>query len=203
MRANVIAIIRRATTFLRWLFSAEQLPSPSAISLGASAQRQGFAAWLFTGDELANATCGPSATRHRRNWLRWVLSSGQLPPPPDKPPVLPACPYSFWGRLLGGEELRESNVDCILTSAHPAIPPTGGEDSSGAFLGEKSRTPRVGFFRWLFSPDVCQRFEESPRRVSRGFWRWVFSSESFPCVEEPPRPRPKGFWHWVASPDRL
>ena len=203
MGVKVIAILQGATAFLRWLLSAEHLPASPSDTLGASSRHRGFAAWLFAGDKLAEASCGPSAARRRRSWLRWVLSPGQLPTAPDKPRVLAAGPHFFWGWLLGGEELRECNLKCVLTPPHPALSPSGGEEFSDALLEEKSRAPRVGFLRWLLSPDVCPRFEASPHGPSEGFWRWALSSETCPCVEEPPRPRPKGFWHWVVSPGRL
>ena len=203
MRPKMIAILRGTTAFVRWLLSGEHLPAPPADTLGASSRRGGFTAWFFAGDELAEASCGPSAARRRRSWLRWVLSPGQLPTTSDKPRELAAGSHLFWGWLLGGEELRECSFERVLTPPHPALSASGGENFSDAFLGEKPRAPRADFLRWLLSPDVCPQFEESPRRQSEGFWRSALSSETCPRVEEPPRPRPKGFWHRVVSPERL
>ncbi len=202
MGAKVIAILRGATAFLQWLFSAEHLSAAPTDTLGESSRRRGFAAWLFADDRLAEASCGPSAAR-RRNWLRWVLSPGQLPTAPDKPRVLAAGHHFFWGWLLGGEDLRECISECVLTPPHPALSLSVREEFSDAPLGEKLGAPRAGFFRWLLSPDVCPHFEESPRRRSGGFWYWALSSETCPCVKEPSCPPPKGFWYGVVSSERL
>lgn len=203
MGAKVIAILRRARGVLQWLLSAEHLSAAPADTLGANSRRGGLATWLFACDKLAETSCGPSAARRRRSWLRWVLSSEQLPTASEKPRVLAAGPHFFWGWLFGGEELREHNLECALIPPHPAPSRSGGEEFSDARLGEKSQAPRMGFLLWLLSPDVCQQVEESPRRQSKGFWRWALSSEMCPCIEGPTRLRPKGFWHWVVSPGRL
>jgi len=203
LRAKVIAILRRATGVLQWLLSVDHLPAPSTDASGASSRRGGFAMWLFAGDKLAEASCSPLEVVLHRSWLRWVLSPGHLPSTPDKPPVHTAGPRSFRAWLSSEEELRECNLECVLTPPHPTLSPREREEFSDALWAEKLPAPRVGFLRWLLSPDVCLQFAESPRRQSEGFWRSVLSSETCPCVEEPSRPRPKGFWHRVVSSERL
>ena len=218
MRAKVIAILRGATAFLRWLLSAEHLPAPSADALGASSRRRGFAAWLFAGDEIADTSCGPAAARHRRSWLRWVLSPGQLPAASDKPNTPAVRPTSFWGWLLGGEELRECNLREKLlaprvgflrwlfsTTPYPESRPTPRQ--RGTFLdwiAAADSCPQLsapvtrghaGFLRWLLLSDVCPQSEEPPRRHSEGFWRLVLSPGSCPRVEEPPRRLRKKLGH--------
>lgn len=182
MRAKVIAILRGATAFLQWLFSAEHLPAPSADTLGASSRRGGFAAWLFSAEELSAVSCSPAGAKRRRSRLGWVLSPEHLPTASDKPNAPAVQPNSFWGWLLGGEELCECDLERVLTPPHPALSRSEEEEFSDALLGEKSRAPRVSFLRWLLSPDVCQRFEEPPRRQSEGFWRWVLCPGQLPTA---------------------
>jgi len=203
MRTKVIVILRGAVAFLRWLFSAEHLPASSAGTLGASSRQSGFARRLFAGETLAVVSCSLAGTKRRPSWLRWVLSPERLPTASDQPNAPAARPSSSWGWLFGREELTECNVECVPTHPHAALSPAGGKEFSDTDSGMKARAPRVGIYRWLLSPDVCQRLEEPPRRQSEGFWRWVLSPETCPCMEEPPRLRPKGFWHWVVSPGRL
>jgi|CXWL01.1.fsa_nt_gi hypothetical protein len=210
MYAKVIAILRGATATLRWLWSAEHLPALSADALGASSRRGGFAAWLFAGDGLTDSSCEPTTAKRRQSWLRWVLSPEQLPAASDNPSAPAVLPNSYWGWLLGGEELRESKPReksrasraGFLHRLHSATPlpeslPTTRQhgrildrivaaDSCPQLPAPVSRD-HAGFLRWLFSPDVCSQFKESPCRHSEGFWRWVFSPGSCPRVEEPPR----------------
>jgi hypothetical protein len=218
MRAKVIAILGRATAFLRWLISAEHLPAPSADALGVNSRRGGFAARLFAGDELADASCGPAAARSRRSWLQWILSPGQLPAVSDRPSGPAVRPNFFWGWLLVEEELRECNLReesraprvgflrwLLSTTPCPESRPTprqrgtllnwiAAADSCPQLSAPVSRG-HAGFLRWLLSPDVCSQFEEPPRRHSEGFWRWVLSPGSCPRVEEPPRLRRERLGH--------
>ena len=154
-------------------------------------------------------------------FVRWLLSGEHLPAPPADTLGASSRRGGFTAWFFAGDELAEASCGPPAARRRRELPIAncqspiedqprcaGVGDLQSAFGNwhlaiHQKRAPRVGFLRWLLSPDVCQRFEEPPRRQSEGFWRWVLSSETCPCVEEPPRPRPKGFWHWVVSPGRL
>ena len=186
----------RASPPRRWTSSAS---SGCATTSGSSSrQRRRHPPWSL-----------PSHSRWRRSWLRWVLSPEQLPAASDTLSGPAVLPNSYLGWLLGGEELRESNLQensqaprtCFLHRLHsttllPESLPTPRQhgtildwivaaDSCPQLSAPVSRD-HAGFLRRLLSPDVCSQFKEPPRRNSEGFLRWVISPESCPHVEDPP-----------------
>ena len=217
----------RIVSFLRWIFSPEELPIPSQERHDPSPPTPGFLNWLCHDDALVADPAGETYAIPSRRFVSWVLSAEKLPTLPDEPSGALRRPQRFWRWILSGDRLPQLDATdrqvgartrflSLLRSPEDCPYSQAPEASQGRRLlrrllaaeacpeGEAPAPQRCGgFSRWLVSPEECAEVDITPPRRHGGSLRGLLSPEACPQSEPSGLRRHAGFLRWLLSRENL
>lgn len=168
----MIDILLKTVAFIRWICSAEQLPSPSEKHSPAGPRADGFARRLLRIDEPLQSLESDAPPTSRRGTLAWLLAGENLPQD-----VAPACPSwsGFWSWRLDAEICPE--LDPAPAKRRPGFWSWRLEAEIFPEVESAPAERRPGFLRRMLSVDVCPQYEAPASHREAGFFRWLFSQE--------------------------
>ena len=145
--SGVRRVVHKIGTFLRWVLSAESLPSPSEPP---RLKRGAFARWLLSPESLPAPAETTPAGHH--GFVRWLLSTEVLPTQPVRQE--PGQPQSFWTWVASAEHLPEPDQETRGDAPEEGFFRWLLRTEECAGVESPREAPDRGFFAWLFSGET-------------------------------------------------
>lgn len=164
-----------------------------------------FVRWLISSEQLPPPGTMPDRAARAPGFLHWLLRT-EMPCTDQPAPRDRNAPKQFASWLLSREELPNAWHE----SGEMRRPPQrfwrwvfGAESLPETERDSLQSIRRDRLFHRLFSSEVCPQREPLPRSGPRGFTGWLLSAETCPQLERTKRRRRKGFLHWLSAREQL